>query len=262
MNFRYTFQVHRSSKIPETPIVFVVDGDASVRAGLEPLIRSAGWQCTTAASAEEFLALPRAANPRCLLVELELPGASGLELQRLVSDRTEMPIMFMSAHADVPATVQAMKAGAFEFLMKPLAGNVLLYAIRQAVERSRAALRHRASMQALQERYESLSRREREVMGLVVSGRLNKQVGGELGISEITVKAHRGKVMRKMQAASLAELVNMATSLRRTVPESSAEIDVPRLLMSADRSFMQCALDTNVQYVPTSDLDVIARVRC
>jgi FixJ family two-component response regulator len=236
MNLRYQCQVGRLSKPPEPPIVFIVDADASVRAALESLIRSAGWQCRTAASAEEFLSRPRAATAACLLVELNLPGASGLELQRLLSDQTEMPIIFMSAHANVPATVQAMKAGAFEFLTKPLVADVLLHAIRQAIEHSQSALRRRTRMQALQERYESLSRREREVMGLVVSGRLNKQVGGELGISEITVKAHRGKLMRKMQAASFAELVNMAASLRRAVSASEADFDVPSLLVSADHS--------------------------
>ena len=165
-------------------------------------------------------------TPSCLLVELNLPGVGGLELQRLVSDRAEMPIIFMSSRADVQATVQAMKAGAFDFLIKPFVGDVLLRAIRQAIERSRAEIRHLATMRALQDRYESLSRREREVMELVVSGRLNKQVGGELGISEITVKAHRGKLMRKMQAGSFAELVNMATSLGRTAAANESEIDV------------------------------------
>ena len=167
-----------------------------------------------AASAAEFLAQERAITPSCLLVELELPGSSGLELQKLVADRTDMPIIFMSARADIQATVQAMKRGAFEFLVKPLMPEVLLDAIRGALERSEAALRQLTQMHALQERFESLSRREREVMGLLVRGRLNKQVGGELGISEITVKAHRGKMMRKMRASSFAELVTMAASLR------------------------------------------------
>jgi FixJ family two-component response regulator len=171
-----------------------------------------------AASAEEFLAGPRLMRPNCLLLELRLPGASGLELQRRVFERTEMPIIFMSREADVRATVQAMKAGAFEFLPKPLAGDVLSNAIAHALERSHATLRQSVAIQALEERYESLSRREREVMSLVVSGRLNKQVGGELGISEITVNAHRGMMMRKMQAGSFAELVSMAASLHRATP--------------------------------------------
>ena len=226
MNFRHACPVRSSSKSLEAPIVFIVDGDASVREALDALVRSAGWQPRTACSAEEFLARPRAMTPSSLLVELNLPGLSGLELQKLVLDRLEMPIIFMSNRTDVQATVQAMKAGAFEFLTKPLAGDVMLYAIRQAIERSQAALRHLAQTRALAERYESLSRREREVMSLVVSGRLNKQVGGELGISEITVKAHRGKMMRKMQASSVAELVNMAASLRRRGLADPAAVDM------------------------------------
>jgi FixJ family two-component response regulator len=196
-------------------IVYVVDSDVALRASLEVLIRSAGWEPQSAGSAEEFLARPRVMRPNCLLVELRLPGASGLDLQKFVLERTEMPIIFMSREADVRATVHAMKAGAFEFLTKPLAPDLLSSTIRHALERSHGTLRHLAQIQSLEERYESLSRREREVMSLVVSGRLNKQVGGELGISEITVKAHRGKMMRKMQASSFAELVSMAASLHR-----------------------------------------------
>jgi len=218
MNFRYACSGLEAVKCPETPTVFVVDGDASVRESLEVLIRSAGWQPCTAASAEEFLSRPRAVTPSCLVVDLHLPGLSGLDLQRRVFDRTELPIIFISSHTDIPATVQAMKAGAFEFLTKPFADDVLMNAIGHAIERSHAALRHQAQIRALEERYESLSRREREVMSLIVSGRLNKQVGGELGISEITVKAHRGKMMRKMQAASFAELVNMVARLERGRP--------------------------------------------
>ena len=196
------------------PIVFVVDGDESMRNTLAAPLRSAGWEPRLAASADEFLAQQRVATPCCLLLELELPGASGLELQKLLAARSEMPIVFMSSRVDIQATVQAMKAGAFEFLIKPLVPEVLLDAIRGALERSEAVLQELTQVHALQERYESLSRREREVMGLLVRGRLNKQVGGELGISEITVKAHRGRMMRKMHATSFAELVTMAGNLR------------------------------------------------
>ncbi len=213
MNLKYNCSTH-TFESRTTPVVFVVDSDAAVRETLEPLLSSAGWEPRMIASAEEFLEQPREMTPACLLLELALPGLSGLDLQRLVRDRPELPIIFMSAHADVPTTVRAMKGGAFEFLTKPCVRDVLLDAVGSAIERSHAALRHMMQVHALQERYESLSRREREVMSLVVSGRLNKQVGGELGISEITVKAHRGKMMRKMRAASFAELVTMAASLR------------------------------------------------
>jgi FixJ family two-component response regulator len=196
--------------------VFIVDGDESVRNALAVVVRSGGWEPRTAASAEEFLAQERARTPNCLLVELDLPGSSGLDLQRRVADRVDMPVIFTSRRADIQATVLAMKGGAFEFLPKSVPLEVLLDTICGALERSEAAQRQLIQIQALQERYESLSRREREVMSLVVVGRLNKQVGGELGISEITVKAHRGKMMRKMRAASFAELVTMAASLSGT----------------------------------------------
>lgn len=214
MNLKYTFSAHHSYQAHEIPVVFVVDADASVRDALGALIRAAGWEARTCASAEEFLQQGRASTVSCLLVELDLPGSSGLELQRLVAARTDLPIIFMSVRADIQATVRAMKAGAFEFFTKPIVPEVLLDAIRGALERSDAALRRLTQIHALQERYESLSRREREVMSLLVRGRLNKQVGGELGISEITVKAHRGRMMRKMRASSFAELVTMAGSLR------------------------------------------------
>jgi len=198
-----------------TPIVFVVDDDVSVRKSLELLIGSAGWQPETFASAQEFLSCPRVLAPSCLVLDVNLPGINGLELQkRVAADRINMPIIFISGYGDVPMTVQAMKAGAVEFLTKPIRGEVLLSAIRNAIERSQTALSHEAEMRALRDCHDSLSRREREVMALVVSGLLNKQVGGELGISEITVKAHRGQAMRKMKADSLAALVNMAARLR------------------------------------------------
>ena len=198
-----------------TPIVFVVDDDVSVRESLESLIRCEGWQPETFASAQEFLACPRAPVPSCLVLDVSLPGLNGLDLQKRVAiERTDMPIMFITGYGDVPMTVQAMKAGAVEFLTKPFKDDVLLAATRAALERSRVALGLEAEMRVLRDRYESLSHRERQVMALVVSGLLNKQVGGELSISEITVKAHRGKVMQKMKADSLADLVKMATRLR------------------------------------------------
>src|SRR6266403_1025249 len=204
-----------SPKSHTTPIVFVVDDDISVRESLELLIRSEGWEPETFALAQEFLARPRALVPSCLVLDVSLPGLNGLELQKRVAiERTDVPIIFITGYGDVPMTVQAMKAGAVEFLTKPFSDDVLLSAIRHALERSHTALRHDAEIRALRDAYASLSRREQEVMALVVSGRLNKQVGGELGISEITVKAHRGKVMRKMKAGSLADLVNIAASLR------------------------------------------------
>ena len=209
---------HESRSSPmshATPIVFVVDDDVSVRESLEALIRCAGWEPETFASAQEFLARPRVLAPSCLVLDVTLPGLNGLDLQKRVAvDRIDMPIIFITGYGDVPMTVQAMKAGAVEFLTKPFRDDVLLTAIRHALERSRTALAHEAEIRALRDCYASLSRREREVMALVVSGLLNKQVGFELGISEITVKAHRGKVMRKMKAGSLADLVNMAASLR------------------------------------------------
>ncbi len=199
---------------PPTPIVFVVDDDISVRESLELLIRSAGWQAETFASAQEFLDRPRALVPSCLVLDISLPGLNGLELQKRVAvERTDVPIIFITGHGDVPKTVQAMKAGAVEFLTKPFRDEVMLSAIRQALERSRLVLGHEAEMQALRDCYASLTPRERQVMTLVVTGLLNKQVGGELGISEITVKAHRGKVMQKMKADSLPDLVKMSARL-------------------------------------------------
>lgn len=196
------------------PIVYVVDDDIAVRECLEGLIHECGWRPMVFASAREFLCHPRMLWPSCLILDVLLPGLSGLELQQQVAgDRTKMPIIFISGYADVPTTVQAMKAGAIDFLTKPFSEEVLLAAIRLALDRSQATQRAASEMKILQERYASLSGREREVMGLVVSGLMNKQVGGELGISEITVKAHRGRVMRKMKAGTLPELVNIASKL-------------------------------------------------
>jgi FixJ family two-component response regulator len=200
-----------------TPTVFVVDDDISVRESLELLIRCAGWDPETFGSAQEFLARPRSFAPSCLILDVGLPDLNGLDLQKMVAiERSDMPIIFITGYGDVPMTVRAMKAGAVEFLTKPFDDEALLSAIRQAVERSHATLDHEEGLRSLRECHASLSRREREVMALVVSGLLNKQVGAELGISEITVKAHRGQVMRKMGAESLADLVNMAARLRIT----------------------------------------------
>jgi FixJ family two-component response regulator len=203
-----------------TSIVFIVDDDVSVRESLELLVKTAGWQPETFASAQEFLSRTRPTVPCCLVLDVTLPGLSGLELQEQLADRTEMPIIFITGHGDVPMTVQAMKKGAVEFLTKPFNDTALLDAIRGAIDRSRAVLRQESEMHELRSCYASLTPREREVMALVVSGLLNKQVGGELGISEITVKAHRGQMMRKMKAESLPALVTMAARLGlQTVPQ-------------------------------------------
>src|SRR5437588_11878546 len=207
-------QSKASPKLHATPIVFVVDDDISVRESLDLLIQSEGWQPETFASAQEFLANPRKLAPSCLVLDVSLPGLNGLDLQKRVAvERIDMPIIFITGQGDVPMTVQAMKAGAVEFLTKPFTNDVLLDAIGGAIERSRTAVRQESAMRMLRSSYASLTPREREVMALVVSGLLNKQVGGELGISEITVKAHRGQMMRKMKADSLPELVTMAARL-------------------------------------------------
>jgi FixJ family two-component response regulator len=199
----------------EIPIVFVVDDDISVRESLQTLINWAGWQAEIFESAQAFLARPLISVPCCLVLDVSLPGLSGLELQKLIAtDRIDMPIIFITGHGDIPMSVQAMKAGAVEFLTKPIDDEALLNAIRHSIERSRAALETESELQTLHDRYASLTPRECEVMMLVISGLLNKQVGAKLGISEITVKAHRGKMMQKMEADSVADLVRMSISLR------------------------------------------------
>jgi FixJ family two-component response regulator len=199
------------------PTVFVVDDDASVCESLKLLIESADWQPETFGSGQEFLARPRVLAPSCLVLDVALPDLNGCDLQKLVADRDDMPIIFITGYGDVPTIVRAMKAGAVDFFSKPLVDDLLLSAIRNAIDRSCAALGDAERVRALRDSYSSLSRREREVMALIAAGRLNKQVGGELGISEITVKAHRGKMMRKMKARSLAELVRMAARLCLTL---------------------------------------------
>ena len=197
-----------------TPIVFVVDDDISIRESLESLIRFAGWQPQIFASAQEFLSRPPVSVPSCLVLDVMLPDLNGLDLQkRLATDRVAMPIIFITGHGDVPMAVRAMKAGAVEFLNKPYSDEMLLSAIQQAIECSDAALRREAEMRSIRDRYASLSPRERQVMALVVRGLVNRHVGSELFITEITVKVHRGNVMRKMKADSLADLVNMAATL-------------------------------------------------
>jgi FixJ family two-component response regulator len=201
-----------------TPTVFVVDDDISVRESLESWIRCAGWRPEVFASAEEFLAYPRTPTPSCLVLDVGLPDLNGLDLQkRIALDRIDIPIIFITGAGDIPMSVQAMKAGAVEFLEKPVSEDVLLGVIGNAIERSQITLSHQEKLRAIRDSYASLTRREREIMALVVTGRLNKQIGGELGISVITVKTHRGNVMRKMKADSLADLVKMAVRLRLTV---------------------------------------------
>jgi FixJ family two-component response regulator len=203
------------------PIVFVIDDDISVRESLEALIRLEGLEVRTFSSAQEFLAYPRRPTPSCMVLDVSLPGLNGLELQKRVSsERRDMPIIFITGHGDIPMTVQAMKAGAVEFLTKPFSDHVLLNAIRNAVDRSRAVIARDEELRSLKDRYAQLTPREREVMGLVVVGFMNKQIASELGVTDITVKAHRGNLMRKMNADSLAELVNMAARLR--LPRSPA----------------------------------------
>jgi FixJ family two-component response regulator len=197
-----------------TPVVFVVDDDISVRDSLELLIENAGWHPIVYASSRDFLAHPRIAAPTCLILDVTLPEINGLDLQVLLANRPELPIIFITAYGNVSMTVRAMKAGAVEFLTKPFREETLLEAIREAVERSQNIMRKESVIRTLRVRYASLSSREREVMNLVITGLLNKQVGARLGISEITVKAHRGRMMHKMHAHSIGDLINMAVKLQ------------------------------------------------
>ena len=203
----------------DTPVVFIVDDDVSVRESLELLVSTEEWRAETFTSAKEFLAHPHPRAPSCLILDLSLPDLNGLDLQkRIATDRSDMPIIFITGYGDIPSSVQAMKAGALEFLTKPIDGESLLGAVRSAIDRSRAAMQEGAQLQALRDDYATLSRREREVMAGVVRGLLNKQIGGELSISEITVKAHRGRVMEKMKARSVPDLVRINARLRLDFP--------------------------------------------
>jgi len=217
--------------LTSTPVVFVVDDDVSIRESLEALIRRAGWTPQTFSSANAFLSHPRQERPGCLLLDVELPDLNGLDLQdRLAADRSDLPIIFITGHGDIPRSVRAMKAGAAEFLTKPFERDVLLNAIGRAIERSRVALGQAGELKTLRARHESLTPRERQVFAWVVSGLLNKEVGAALGMTEATVKAHRGQVMQKMKAGSLAELVRIATRLELPLPIRESASPGPRTL--------------------------------
>lgn len=225
MNFSQSISVAWNPNFSRiVPTVFVVDDDLSIRESLEDLIRLSGWQPETFASAQEFLSRPRAPSPSCLVCDVSLPDLNGLDLQQMVADRVEMPIIFISGHGNISMSVRAIKAGAIDFLTKPYNNEALLTSIRQAIERSKAALRETAKVSTLQDRYELLSRREREVMALVVAGKMNKQIAAELHISQITVKAHRRKVMQKTKADSLADLVRIASTLRISLAEHGRRV--------------------------------------
>jgi FixJ family two-component response regulator len=230
---------HETASANKVPIVFVLDDDASVRQSIDLLIHGEGWQPETFAFAHEFLRRPRPLVPNCLVLDVSLPDLSGLELQKqVVVERAEMPIIFIARHGDVPTSVQAMKAGAVDFLIKPLRDEALLDAIREALKRSSVALGREAEMRSVRDGYAALSHRERQVMALVLSGLLNKQIGAELGISEITVKAHRGRVMQKMGAKAVVDLVRMASRLRseRTATASSMTVSPSSLATVGKRS--------------------------
>jgi FixJ family two-component response regulator len=210
-----------TSGADQKPVIYVVDDDVSMRESLEGMVAESGFEPAVFGSAQEFLRYPRQAVPGCLILDMSLPDLNGLEVQRLVgTGQTALPIIFITGHGDIPMTVEAMKAGAAEFLTKPFSPEALLTAVCSAVERSRAGLEQQRALKLLQDRQNSLTKREREVMDLVSRGQLNKQVAAALAISEITVKAHRGKVMRKMKAKTLADLLSMATRLREGAEDS------------------------------------------
>ena len=209
---------------PEAVLIAIVDDDPSVQRGLQRLIRSAGWKAETFASAQEFLARSQAESPNCVLLDLQLPGLSGLDLQKRMAEvGLEIPIVFLTGHGDIPASVQAMKAGAVQFLTKPVDEQELLQAMEEAVERDRRTRRQHLEISEIRDRYESLTAREQEVMQQVISGMLNKQIAAELNITEDTVKFHRGHIMRKMRADSLADLVRMADNLAIPPDKRSAQ---------------------------------------
>ena len=205
-------------------VIAMVDDDLSVRRSLQRLIRSAGWNAESFASAQEFLARPGPGTPSCLVLDLRLPGLSGLDLQKRMAEiGLEIPIVFLTGHGNIPASVQAMKAGAVEFLTKPFDEEDLFQAIQEAIERDRRTRQQRAEKRELKNRYASLTAREREIMEQVISGKLNKQIASDLSITEFTVKFHRGHIMRKMQADSLADLVRMAGNLGMGSDKGSAQ---------------------------------------
>ncbi len=228
------------SSVSARSAVFIVDSDPSVGKSLEPLIRGAGWQSKDFASAEEFVTLPRMLVPSCLVLEVSPLDLSCLKLQRLVAEHTEIPVILLSCHGEATLIVQAMRAGAFDYFTKPFDAQALIHAIECALARSHEALCREAELQGLRACYESLSPRERQVMSLVVTGRLNKVVGGELGISEITVKQHRGKLMRKMRATSLPDLVHMAAKLGlSSVPSKRPSFERASYLSIPKNSFLR-----------------------
>lgn len=247
----------------DAPTVFVIDSDNSVRESLESLIAGAGLRARSFSSANEFLAYPRVTVPSCLISDISLPDLDGLRLQGLLAKRPELPIVFMTSSADIPVAVQAMKGGAVEFLTKPVVKEVLLKALREALERSAEALRREGEMEALRQGYASLSCRERQVMGFILQGLMNKQTGAELGISVITVKAHRSKLMRKMGARSLAELVTMAALLglvpmRNKARPSVATVRPASLPSSGYKRFDANHLVTEVAYPVVAGMSAFA----